>query len=315
MSDIPLNEVVYFDAITSDYTGANVNADSTPTFAVYEEDTDTDIGVGGNMTQRTALTGQYRGSFTMSAANGFEVGKFYSVIGSATVNGITGKADLLSFRCCSAEAVVGSIVADITSLSGSVGSVTGAVGSVTGNVGGNVVGSVASVTGAVGSVTGAVASVTGNVGGNVVGSVASVTGAVGSVTGAVGSVTGNVGGNVTGSVASVTGNVSGSVASVVGLTASNLDTTISSRLASATNATSIAAILSSTNNLPSDPADESLIIAATNALAAAIAALNNLSAAQVLTAMNAAPPSVNVQKVNTVTVQGTGTDIDPWRPA
>jgi hypothetical protein len=37
-----------------------------------------------------------------------------------------------------------------------------------------------------------------------------------------------------------------------------------------------------TTNLPSDPADESLIIDATNALAAAIAALNNISTAQVL---------------------------------
>ena len=74
--------------------------------------------------------------------------------------------------------------------------------------------------------------------GNLTGSVGSVTGAVGSVTGAVGSVTGNVGGNVTGTVgaaASVTGNVggnvTGSVGSVTGLTASNLDTTVSSRLA------------------------------------------------------------------------------------
>lgn len=79
----------------------------------------------------------------------------------------------------------------------------------------SVTGAVGSVTGAVGSVTGAVGSVTGNVGGN-------VTGSVGSVVGAVGSVTGNVGGNVT-----------GSVGSVVGLTASNLDATVSSRLASA----------------------------------------------------------------------------------
>ena len=52
-------------------------------------------------------------------------------------------------------------------LSGSVGSVSGSVASVTGNVGGNVSGSVNSVVG--------------NVGGNVVGSVGSVTGAVGSV--------------------------------------------------------------------------------------------------------------------------------------
>jgi hypothetical protein len=60
---------------------------------------------------------------------------------------------------------------------------------------------------------------TANVIGNITGN---LSGSVGSVTGAVGSVTGNVGGNVT-----------GSVGSVVGLTASNLDTTVSSRASAA----------------------------------------------------------------------------------
>lgn len=125
-------------------------------------------------------------------------------------------------------------------------------GDITGNVTGNLSGSVGSVTGAVGSVTGAVGSVTGNVGGN-------VTGSVGSVVGAVGSVTGNVGGNVAGSVGSVTG-----------LTASNLDTTVSSRASAANMTTLLAqigaitgsgvntvlgffkALLSKTATLPSD---------------------------------------------------------------
>jgi hypothetical protein len=45
--------------------------------------------------------------------------------------------------------------------------------------------------------------------------------------------------------------------------------------------TVVDAIKAKTDNLPSDPADESLIIAATDAIASAIAALNNLSAAEV----------------------------------
>lgn len=61
---------------------------------------------------------------------------------------------------------------------------------------------------------------------------------IASVTGAVGSVTGNVGGNVTGSVGSVSG-----------LTASD-----------------VGAIKTKTDNLPSDPADQSLVIAATDAV-------------------------------------------------
>jgi hypothetical protein len=97
--NIPLDEVIFFDCITTHpTTGAATDADSTPTFAVYEEATDTDIGVGGNLTKRASLTGNYRGTFTLSAANGFEVGKWYSIIGSATVNAIAGKGVLKNSR-------------------------------------------------------------------------------------------------------------------------------------------------------------------------------------------------------------------------
>lgn len=105
---VPIDEVVYFDAITSNpTTGAAADADSTPTFAVYEEATDTDIGVGGNLTKRTSLTGNYRGSFTASAANGFEAGKWYSVIVSATVSTVAGKARVMHFYCVPAEVAAG----------------------------------------------------------------------------------------------------------------------------------------------------------------------------------------------------------------
>lgn len=45
----------------------------------------------------------------------------------------------------------------------------------------------------------------------------------------------------------------------------------------------VSAVKAKTDNLPSDPADESLIIAATDALATSIAALNNVSVNQILT--------------------------------
>lgn len=48
----------------------------------------------------------------------------------------------------------------------------------------------------------------------------------------------------------------------------------------------LALVDAKTTNLPSDPADQSLIIAATNALMSAITALNNLSAAQVRTELS-----------------------------
>lgn len=123
--DIPLDEVIYFDCITTHpSTGAATDADSTPTFAVYEEATDTDIGVGGNLTKRTSLTGNYRGTFTASAANGFEVGKWYSIIGSATVNSIAGKAVLRGFRIVLAEAVAGEPKVDVGAWGGSATPVT-----------------------------------------------------------------------------------------------------------------------------------------------------------------------------------------------
>lgn len=65
---------------------------------------------------------------------------------------------------------------------------------------------------------------------NVVAWTVAITGNItGNLSGSVASVTGNLGGNVVGTVASVIG----AVGSVTGLTASNLDATISSRLASA----------------------------------------------------------------------------------
>ncbi|MER8615974.1 hypothetical protein NKG99_03835 [Mesorhizobium sp. M1409] len=132
--------------------------------------------------------------------------------------------------------------------------------------------------------------------------IASVTGAVGSVTGAVGSVTGNVGGNVTGSVGSVTG-----------LTASNLDATISSRLAGASYTapldaagTRTAVGLASANldtqldALPTNAELATAFAAADDATLAAIAGLNNLSAAQVNAEVDTALADVGV----TATVTG-----------
>lgn len=66
--------------------------------------------------------------------------------------------------------------------------------------------------------------------------------------------------------------------------------------AGATDATATA-IKAKTDNLPPDPADESLIIAATDALAASIAALNDVSAADLLAAV------IETNGATTVTVK------------
>ena len=108
MTTIPLDEIVHFDVMTHNpSTGAISDADAVPTFSVFEEDTDTPMFAVTNLTKRTALTGNYRGIFTASAANGFEVGKFYSVNASATVGAVAGKTVALSFRLINAETVAG----------------------------------------------------------------------------------------------------------------------------------------------------------------------------------------------------------------
>lgn len=105
---VPIDEVVTFDIVTHNpFTGDVSDADSVPTFAVYEDTTDTDVGVGGNMTKRTSLTGNYRGSFTASAANGFEAGKWYSVIVSATVVSTSAKTVAMHFMAVPAESSAG----------------------------------------------------------------------------------------------------------------------------------------------------------------------------------------------------------------
>lgn len=112
---IPIDEVVYFDICTHDpSTGGVGDADSTPTFSVFEEATDTPIVSGTSFTKRTSLTGDYRGTFTASAANGFEAGKWYSIIASATVGAVTAKKNCGSFRVAPAETTAGVPVAELT---------------------------------------------------------------------------------------------------------------------------------------------------------------------------------------------------------
>lgn len=215
--DISLDEVVYFDFATfNPTTGGNLVADSTPTFAVYEESTDTDIGVGGNATLRTSLTNKYRISFTCSSANGFELGKWYSVYATAVVSGITSTAVVKNFRIKAAENVAGYPVDDCAKFAGQ---------TITAAAGVTLPSSVASPT------------------------------------------------NITaGTITTVT--------TVTGLTASD-----------------VGAIKTKTDNLPSDPADESLIIAATDAIMTRLGApVTSVSAdiAAVKTDVDALPTTAQI---------------------
>jgi len=144
-------------------TGAVTDADAVPTYRVYEDETGTPILTGSTAKLDDAgTTGYYSEQITLSAANGLEKGKTYTIRMSATVGGVTGTmshafqmeaevdanivSDKTGFALSSTQTfnTTGNITGN---LSGSVGSVTGAVGSVTGNVGGNVTGSVGSLVG------------------------------------------------------------------------------------------------------------------------------------------------------------------------
>lgn len=239
---------------------------------------------------------------------------------------------------------------------------TALTANIIGNVTGNLSGSVGSVTGAVGSVTGAVGSVTGLTASNLdttvssrmasytqptgflaatfpTGTVANTTnitaGTIATVTNLTNAPTAgdftatmktSIGTAVAASaVASVTGNVGGSVASVVGLTASNLDATVSSRLASAsytaplTAATTRTAVgLASANldtQLAAIDADVLTRLATVGYTApdnTGIGAIKTQTDKLVFTVANKL--DVNILYINGVQVNGAGTAGNPWGP-
>lgn len=95
-----LEETITFDFITSSpTTGAVADADSTPTFEVFEDATDTALTLtGSTIAKRTSKTGNYRARFAIAASDGFEAGKSYNVVASATVGGVAGKAVIGRFQ-------------------------------------------------------------------------------------------------------------------------------------------------------------------------------------------------------------------------
>lgn len=96
--ELKLEEDAYFDFITSQFdTGAAVDADSLPTAEVFEDATDTTV-VALTVTKRTSKTGNYRVQVTAAAASGFEAGKTYNVVASATVNSVVGKGIIGRFK-------------------------------------------------------------------------------------------------------------------------------------------------------------------------------------------------------------------------
>jgi hypothetical protein len=86
----------YIDQVVTVYltasqfsTGAALDATGSPAYRVYEQTTDTPILTGSfSVLDNASTVGLYAVSLTLSAANGFEVGKSYAVYATATVDGV-----------------------------------------------------------------------------------------------------------------------------------------------------------------------------------------------------------------------------------
>lgn len=87
-----IDDLLTFPAITHRFdTGALTDADSVPTYRVYEDETGTALLTGSTVKLDDAnTTGFYSEQITLSAANGFEVGKCYTIYITAAVNSVTG---------------------------------------------------------------------------------------------------------------------------------------------------------------------------------------------------------------------------------
>jgi hypothetical protein len=87
-----IDDLLTFYANTTRFdTGAATDADSVPTYRVYEDETGTPLLTGSMALIDSANTaGFYSEQITLSAANGFEKGKCYSIYITATVNSVAG---------------------------------------------------------------------------------------------------------------------------------------------------------------------------------------------------------------------------------
>lgn len=108
---IPLGDTVYFDLVTRDINGVR-DADDLPLFSVFQNVSDDPLLADEEMVQRVSYTGHYRGSFTLDADAGFEVGQWCNVVAAATVGGKDDKTIALTFRIIAAEQHVGQPLVD-----------------------------------------------------------------------------------------------------------------------------------------------------------------------------------------------------------
>lgn len=160
-------------------TGAATDADAVPAFRIYEDETGTAI-LTGNMAKLddANTTGFYSEQITLSAANGFEKGKCYTIYIAAAVGSVTGTmAHTFQIEAEVDSNTVSGNVPTVTTVTNLTNAPTN--GDLTNTMKTSVMTAATAATPTAAAVTGAVGSVSGNVGGNVNGN---VVGSVGSVT-------------------------------------------------------------------------------------------------------------------------------------
>lgn len=291
-----IDDLLVFTIVTHTVTtGAATDADSAPIYRVYEDEAGTPILTGTMALLDSANTaGFYSEQITLSAANGFEKGKSYNIYIQATVNSVIGATT----RNLQIEAEV-----DANSVS---------------NIGSGVINAAAIADGAIDA--GAIAA-------DAITAAKIADGAIDAATFAANAITSTVLANDAITAAKLHADVTtelqsglataASVAALNNLSAAQvnaeadaaladvgvtptvtgrIDAAISTRLASAgytaPDNSSITAIKAKTDNLPTDPADESLIEAA---ITAATSGLSTLTAAGVRTALGLASANLDTQ--------------------
>lgn len=106
-----IDDLLTFGVTTHRFdTGTLTDADAVPAYRVYEDETGTAI-LTGNMAKLddANTTGLYSEQITLSAANGFEVGKTYTVYVTATVNSVVG-GDNGAFKVVAPYALASALV-------------------------------------------------------------------------------------------------------------------------------------------------------------------------------------------------------------
>lgn len=118
-----IDDLLTFPAITHRFdTGALTDADAVPAYRVYEDETGTAILTGNTAKlDDSNTTGFYSEQLTLSAANGFEKGKCYTIYITAAVNSVTGG----SFHTFQIEAEVDANTVSATNISANVTQLSG----------------------------------------------------------------------------------------------------------------------------------------------------------------------------------------------